>query len=145
MTNEERLVKLEKELNRTRSLNRWLLCIVVLVVATLVSSWGLLDPSRANAQSTGVTVPKDNSANNFILRDENGTLRAALILLEGDPTLSLLDKNGDHRVMLSLIDSQPVLTMSDENDEIRVILGLAGGEPTLRLKDENGKTIWSAP
>ena len=62
-------------------------------------------------------------ANQFILEDEDGTVRAALTVDTDGPQLILCDGTGVIRARLTVDDDGP----------------------QLRLTDETGKTIWSQP
>jgi hypothetical protein len=155
MTIEKRLQKLERELTATKRRNRW----IFLGVASLVL--GCL---------TIAATPRANPiirANMFVLEDDNGKGRAALLMDNGAPTLALMDGNGKVRAqvfvgkdgpMLALSDKNenhqammtggkdgPMLCMFDKNGKPRAILTVDKDGPSLGMGDANGKSIWKAP
>jgi hypothetical protein len=72
------------------------------------------------------------------LYDEMGTLRAALMLIEGEPWLGFSDEKGTTRAALILIEGDPVLALRDEKGKPRAELMLTKGRPGLVLSDEKG-------
>lgn len=80
MTTEQRLENIEKELARAKRLNRLLLAVVLLAVV---------------AMSAGISRREDVvRAKGFIVVDENGKIRATLVMLREGPLLGLFDENG---------------------------------------------------
>ncbi len=109
-------------------------------------------------------------AQNFIVKDQNGKVRAELALEQGQPSLMLADKRGIPRAVYGAGDDGesflaffadglvrarlatkpdgPVqLTLHhDSKGKPRVDLGVdIDGSPYLRLSDKDGKVIWKAP
>ncbi|MDD5222404.1 MAG: hypothetical protein PHE84_00305 [bacterium] len=74
-------------------------------------------------KKTLATAPKVIRANKFIVEDENGKVRAGMVLDEDGPRLGLFDEHG----------------------KVRVGMGLDKNGPGLGLLDANGKVIWKAP
>jgi hypothetical protein len=101
MTIEERLETLEFQLGRIKSRNRWLLCIVFVLIAGLMVPLAFEATNfRAMAQAPGTA--KEIRANKFVLEDQNGKTRASLEMNELGPTLALKDGKGKDRVLLSV-------------------------------------------
>ena len=159
MTTEERIERLEQN-------NRRLLAGLVTVI--------LLGIGVAAIPKPGGDVVDEVRARAFILVDDNGKTRAALLvstngpglyLLDGNkqarvsldiskdmsgladcaPGLVLADKNGTLRVQLVTSQNDSWLQLSDKNNTRRVRLDLDKDEPALDLLDETGKTIWRTP
>ena len=105
-------------------------------------------------------------AQQFLVRDSTGEVRAALGLSDGDPKLILFDKDGTSRAALSLVpsgspfltladrdgrpraaltvlpDGSPILTFSDATITERIEIRLRDeGVPDLRLYEKDGKTL----
>jgi hypothetical protein len=158
MTIDERIEKVEGQLERLRWLN---LCLIVCIVLSL----GFVYISkRKNVVQSGV---KEIRASRFIVEDENRKPRVVLAVTPNGPELRQYDKNANERIhlgmnkdiaILSLNDENqqlssilsaskngPRLLLSDENGNIRALLWVNKSGPNLSLSDENGKTIWSAP
>lgn len=168
MATEERLDKLEKELTRVKRQNRWLLAGAGVIVLTLVLARIFAGADNAaQAQGKG-SEKKVIVANEFILEDEEGELRARLQVSKGGVGLSLCDKKGKPRVMMSVTEDGQGLGVYDEKDKIRVLLAAdndgAGlqlfddkgkicgvmtvpnkGRPGMLLTDGKGNTLWRAP
>ena len=137
MTAEERLEKLETELRRAKRRARRLLAGASLLVGIGLLVWTLW-PERALAQ--GTTTPGAIRANSFVLVDARGKVRGALIVGKYGPFLSLRDENGKLRAALLMDkDGRPALVLQDENGKLRAALGVGKGGPELLLYDANGK------
>ena len=151
MTIEERLKNMERELRRQKRRNRWLLGAMLLVFGALVAIGMFrtaVTPVQAQVGGTAKTV----RANNFVLEDETGKVRATLTVLKDSPSLELYDKNGKFRVGLSdsglmlfdkngkqgaTLDTFLGLALFDENGKVCAGLDASLG---LMLSDKNGKT-----
>jgi hypothetical protein len=141
MTIEERLENMEKEMGRQKRRYRWLLGAILLVAG------GLFVPIvfeatafRAKAQAGGTV--KEIRANNIVLEDANGKVRALLTGEdeEGRPGLALSDENGKTRVWLHVNETGPTLVMTDETGKPSVWLSVIKSGPVLRLNGEKAKT-----
>jgi len=162
MTNEERLDRLERELSRTKLLNRWLLTGVGLCIGVLVVVWAF-GTATTTARTAG-TEPIILRANALFIEDENGNERAALfadnavgprLLLKAEngqarvvlgitkqgPTLNLIGEDQKQRVSLFLANDDPMFVLFDKYQRMRVHIGLIDGRPKLAKFDENGKQI----
>lgn len=88
-------------------------------------------------------------AEQFILRDASGRVRAELRSSRGGPAgLVLEDSAGRVRAAFTLAaDSTPGLLFLDRTGNPRVTFQLQapGDAPILWLADKNGKVIWKAP
>jgi hypothetical protein len=156
MNIETRLEVLEKELNRTRRLNRFLVGFFLLAVA--IGSVG--------AKSLSST--KDIRANKIIIEDVNGKPRILLAVAAGSPTLALFDEKGNPgarlyldnngkaslgfindkgkpQIGIGLSQYGPGLSLFDENGAPRVVLSLDGDKAGIGLLDKNGKSFWQTP
>jgi hypothetical protein len=133
MTIEERLEKLEKEYKGTKRKN-----LALTIVALLAITMGVI----------GVASSKPINkihANEFILEDEKGRMRALLGMVEGEPGLSLFDEKNKLRAFFNLSNGEPRLALVDENGKPRAAMVMNNGKPVLALSDENDNAIWSAP
>jgi len=121
--------------------NRWLLVAVGLAAVGVALAWALAN-TTPTAQAQGAKVIR---ANQFIVEDETGNLRAMLNVDKAGPGLTLGDENGDTRVMVAVSQGIPGVVLRDENGKIRVMLAAMKEGPTLSLADATGKWIWSQP
>jgi hypothetical protein len=151
-----RLRQLERECKRLGSgtrLWRWIGCAALCGMVVLIVGGAHFG-----------AAPKTIEAEQFVLRDEKGKMRADLgFMPDGMPALSLYD--GDGKTLLSanvrpdgkpslyltdkdknvlhlgvLSDGNPNIWFMDGKGQPRAILGLAkGGDPMLHLADSNGK------
>lgn len=128
MTTEERLEKLEQKLSRVRRRNRWLFGTVILCLGI-----GL-----AFCAFRPAAVQRDILANQFILVDAYGKLRASLTVRAEGPMLALYDEKGDLRAGLAVDAEGPGLALLDEKGEGRASLAVRAEEPALALYDEKG-------
>ena len=60
-------------------------------------------------------------------------------------SFELVDEDGELRAALTLVNGEPFLGLKDKNDKLRAALTLVNGEPFLGLRDKDEKVIWSAP
>lgn len=75
-------------------------------------------------------------AQQFILLDAAGTVRAGLDATGGYPALRLTDKNGKTRASLAVLDDgTPMLALIDANGLTGAWLHAKGGVPILQLQD----------
>ncbi|MFI5342135.1 MAG: hypothetical protein ACHQ7N_20145 [Candidatus Methylomirabilales bacterium] len=118
-----RLEKVERQNRRLRGAG-----IAVLVLAAA----GLL---------MGQAMPKTRivEAEEFVLRDAAGKVRAMLGATKDWEGLNLYDENDRVRVRLDLRKDGPGLTLYEENGKVRADLGAIKAGPRLILYDENGK------
>jgi len=135
MTTEERLEKLERELNRASRRKCWLLvgmglCFVIVLIACVFRLTAM------TAQAAGA-VPKEIRAANFILEDGKGKTRASLGMSEDGPVLRLNDEKGNMRAALYVHDKAG-LNLFDEKNKTRAFLGVVQNVPILFLYDETG-------
>jgi len=139
MTIEDRLENMERELGRVKRHNRWLLGTILLVAGGLIAP-GMFETTAIRAQSQKPGTAKEIRANNFIIEDEKGELRAALGMSKDGPCLIMSDENRKMRALLSVSQNGTGLVLLDGNGKTRVGLGVPKESgPCLELNDENGK------
>jgi len=136
MTIEERLENMERELERQKRRNHWLLGAILLLVGGLVATGVFKTVFKTRilpvqAQIAGAV--KEIRANGFSLEDEKGEPRAVLAVVNGDPRLMLLDENGQNRFAAG-----KTWTVSPDGKIIEY------PESSLILYGPDGKVIWSA-
>lgn len=130
-----RLDRLERE---SRRLKRVTLVVVVGAAAALVM--GQTAPHRSI---------RTLDAEEFVLRDSRGQIRASLGTTQG-PTATILQIHGDNgkprtRVTVSS-DGTSSLEFMDSGDRVRLLLGIRdNGLPRIWLGNEGGRIIWRAP
>jgi hypothetical protein len=136
MNTDERLNALERELGRTKRVNRWLLAVIGVIV---VAGFTALTVTRQETR-----VATEVRARAFVVEDANGKMRAVLGVVEdGVPTLALFDANGNMRVTVGGVDKDgdPWLVLSNANGKGGAVLGVpTDGGPALSLHGANGKT-----
>ena len=147
----ERLDKLEKQNRRLK----------------YAGAAALLLVSTALVMGQAAPVPETIEARMFIVRDADGTARAALTVTELGPSLVLYDADGKLRAELTVMETGPRLHLLDADGTMRAGLAatelgpglvlydahgtmrvvLAGAEEGLGLGlyDAHGNTLFSAP
>ena len=138
MTTEERLAKVERELECVKRRSRWLLAALGLGLGAWVLA-GTLEPKTAGAQGGTAQVPAVVEAREFRLVDAAGKTRAFLALSADGPALVLVDTAGTTRAFLDLTANGPRLVLADAAGKPRLGLNIVEGAPLLSLSDENGK------
>jgi hypothetical protein len=138
MTTEERLENLERELAATRRRSRWLLGGLALGLGALALVWASA-ASVPKAEAQDAVGARGLLANELIIVDENGKVRAMLGVYAGGPSLGLYDENGKERATLGVYAGGPSLALRDENGKERATLGVYAFGPGLALRDENSK------
>jgi hypothetical protein len=131
MTTEQRLDALERELGRTKRVNRLLLVVTGALVVAGVT--GL----TVTAQEKRATTLR---ARAFVLEDDDGRPRGGLSVTEYGSALALFGLNGDVQATLSLSQEGPSLTLFDANAKERVTLRASKDAPSLKLADSSGAT-----
>ena len=132
------------------SRKQFLLTLLVAIISAFLggalSVWFLM-PQSVLAQDG---VPKVIEAQEFRVVDEEGQVKAKLVVLEdgnaslillGDtPMLSFWDQSLNDRMMIGIFpDQQPGLIISDKEGNTRLTLSLGReGEPYLKLQDKAG-------
>jgi hypothetical protein len=131
----KRLDRLERESRRLKRAT-----LVVIMGATAALLMGQIAPHRP---------VKTLEAEEFVLRDSRGQIRASLGTTQG-PSATILQIHGDNgkprtRVTVSS-DGTSSLEVMDASDRVRLLLGLReNGSPRIWLGNEVGKIIWRAP
>jgi len=130
MTTEERLAKVERELDATKRRSRWLLAALAVAFGVWVLA-GILG---------GRIAVNEVRARRLVLVDDEGQERAALDVIGNGPGLTLLDAAGNCRAMLAVTAEEPWLTLFDAAQKPRAALEMTPNGPRLTLADETGKT-----
>jgi hypothetical protein len=138
MTTEERLENLERELAATRRRSRWLLGGLALGLGALALVWASA-ASVPKAEAQDAVGARGLLANELIIVDENGKVRAMLGVYAGGPSLGLYDENGKERATLGVYAGGPALALRDENSKDRAMLVLKADGPELSLRDAAGR------
>ena len=117
----ERLEKVERQNRRMKQAGVAILvcCIAALVMGQASPNSRILD------------------AEELIIRDKAGNIRAMLSVSEKGPSLYLSGAKGNPLVMLSVSEKGPSLYLSDANGKLRVSLSVSGKGPSLNLYGAN--------
>ena len=99
------VARLEKVERQNRRLKRVGVVVLALAVAGMVM---------------GQAMPRARivEAEEFVLRDAAGNVRAELVAFKDGPALTLLDENGKSRATLAVDKPGPRLSLHDENDKM---------------------------
>ena len=129
-----RLERLERASRRSKRA-----MLVVLVGVTAAALLGQAPAHRA----------KSLEAEEFVLRDSRGQIRASLGTTEnaGSTVLQLHAENGRPRARITVSsDGTSSLEVIDAGERVRVLLGVKdNGSPRIWLGNETGKIVWRAP
>jgi hypothetical protein len=91
-------------------------------------------------EKTAVALGVALEGNNYLsLADEDGKLRAKLVVAKDGPVLGLWDEKGNPRATLVAIKDGPWLSLHDDKGNPRAELSMTGFAPALNLLDEKGK------
>lgn len=130
-----RLERLERECRRSRRTT-----LVVLVGAAAAILMGQAPPHR---------MPKSLEAEEFVLRDSRGQVRASLGTAQNPnaTVLQIFGENGKPRARIAVSnDGTSSLEVIDSGERVRVLLGVKdNGSPRIWLGNETGKIVWRAP
>ena len=130
-----RLERLERECRLSKRALR-----VVLVGALALGLMGQAPPHR---------MPKSLEAEEFVLRDSRGQVRAVLGRDQSASAtmLQIFGENGKPRTRLTVAsDGTSSLEVIDSGERVRVLLGVKdNGSPRIWLGNEAGKIVWRAP
>jgi hypothetical protein len=134
---EDRVMYLEKELNRIKRRNSRLLTGIGFCLITLAAILGFFSIPTAAQASRRET--KQIRANNFILEDKDGRKRAELAMDEDGPMFRLNNENGSMSVALYIHDRDKAgLSLFDANGNVRASVSLVQNVPLVFLYDESG-------
>ena len=117
----ERVEILEKQNRRLKQVGAAILVVIISTVAMAQA------PRKRTVE-----------AEEFVLRDTNGKMRATLAMSPEGPGLVLFDSNGTARAMLEAVREGPRLTLHDANGQSRVGLTAFRVGEALGLSDANG-------
>lgn len=119
--------------------------------------------------ATGAKGAEEVRARRFLLTDKDGTIRAALGMVDGSPRLEIYNQAGKRRIWLGVDanglpgllfkdkdertrasldvqpDGSPALSLADKDGKLQAVLGSPEGTPVFELLDREGKVIWKAP
>ena len=130
-----RLERLERESRRWRKATLFVLTGAVALMLT-----GQAPPHR---------MPKSLEAEEFVLRDSRGQVRASLGTTQNASAtvLQIFGENGKPRTRISVSsDGTSSLEVIDSGERVRVLLGVKdNGSPRIWLGSETGKIVWRAP
>ena len=129
-----RLERLERESRRSK--RTMLVLVVAVAAATLL---GQAAPHR----------PKSLEAEEFVLRDSRGQVRASLGTTQSQSAtvLQIHAENGKPRARITISsDGTSSLEVMDGGERVPLLLGVKeNGSPRIWLGNENGKIVWRAP
>jgi hypothetical protein len=129
------LERLERESRRSKRVVR-----VALVGALALVLMGQAAPHR---------MPKSLEAEEFVLRDSRGQVRAVLGTAQNATAtmLQIFGENGKPRTRLTVAsDGTSSLEVIDSGERVRVLVGVKdNGTPRIWLGNEAGKIVWRAP
>lgn len=130
-----RLERLERQGRRWKRT-----AFVVLLGAAGVVVMGQAPPHR---------LPKSLEAEEFVLRDSRGQVRASLGTPPGSnaTVLQFHGENGKPRTRITVAsDGTSSFEVMDTGDHVRLLLGVRDtGVPRIWLGNETGKIVWRAP
>jgi hypothetical protein len=130
-----RLEHLERESRRSKRVVR-----VALVGVLALVLMGQAPPHR---------MPKSLEAEEFVLRDSRGQVRAVLGTTQNASAtmLQIFGENGKPRTRLTVTsDGTSSLEIIDSGERVRLLLGVKdNGLPRIWLGNEAGKIVWRAP
>lgn len=121
MSNEEKLVGLERKLHEMRREYHFMLAALVCIGIVSVLA---LRPAEVRANAD-----KEIRANRFVLEDSRGICRGSLDLTPDGPELTMSDVNGTKRMQLRFSNLQ----FLDDRGHISVNVALAPNGPMLML------------
>ena len=129
MTTDERLDAIERELGRTKRVNRVLLAMVGIIVVASITG-----PTVTGQEGAAVV-----RACAFVVEGEDGAARAILGLDRYGLALTLTDARNKPRALISLVvDGTPSLVLSDEQGRTGLRLGMKSDGSSLSISDPNG-------
>jgi hypothetical protein len=158
---EQRLQFLERQVTRTRQVNR-LLILSVVVVACVAGAQNRTPhgsglPTQQQTQQlggdrtaaehpSGANTRRTIEAEQFVLRDPQGRARASLDITDGGPTLSMFDERGKKRLELSQTNRTVGLRLLGPNESSVVLLQLPHGTKPgrLEIKSSQGSSLTKA-
>ena len=130
-----RLERLERASRRSKRTT-----LIVLVGIAAAAVLGQAAPHRP---------PRSLEAEEFVLRDSRGQVRASLGTTQnsGATVLQIHAENGKPRARITVSsDGTSSLEVMDAGERVRVLLGVKdNGSPRIWLGNETGKIVWRAP
>lgn len=139
-TTEQRVTRLEGELEKVRRQNRGvLLLLVVFLAATALVAFHVSKAPKAAVAQGQEALPDTIRARAFIAEDAEGRFRAAVSGDDIGGSVGVTDSMGQVRALLSNNRDGPSLAFSDR-DQLRMILAAYDGKTRLDLRDDDGVT-----
>ena len=124
-------IRIERLERQNRLFRRGILtCLITLVSIVLMAQTKHPRKATSSATATVPAVPEKIEAGSFILKDSNGKVRAELSMAGTGPAFKLRDENGTPRVTISLIDGAPpgpVILLSDSQQQASVSISVLQG------------------
>ena len=129
-----------KEMHKTR----WAVLIVAIcLIVTAAAVAYAAGKRRATAPVLDTLM-----ARRFVLVYDRGKVRAALLVVDGNPALALQDDQGRTRAILQLRSpkSNPTLVLDDKAGKTRAMLTLHDDDqPGVAFFDASGSVTWKTP
>ncbi|HET8577589.1 MAG TPA: hypothetical protein VFO18_10850 [Methylomirabilota bacterium] len=136
---------LDQLMERLDRLERWNRRLGAMLVAALLGTVATLLMGQAPPHRS----PRTLEAEEFVLRDSRGQIRAMLGASQkpSGTGLQIYSEDGKPRTRLILSsDGTASLEFLDTSERVRVLLGVReNGAPRLWLGNEAGKIVWRAP
>ena len=103
--------------------------------------------TQAQAQQDGTSSEGVVEARKFVLKDEDGTVRAEIGFQRGGPSIDLLNSDGSVGATLNLEESGRGLVILGPNGQEQIAMGKASGQPNyyLTIKSSDGRQLFSVP
>jgi hypothetical protein len=147
---EEGLARTKRD-NRRRKLVNGITTLVVCIALFVTVREGFkpavkaaADHAMAIAKELPINV-KQVIAQSFVLVDENDKILGVIGTTPNGAGILLRDQNGELRAGLILSKDGPMLVECDDNGRNRVIVSTLDNSPAIVLIDPNGKATWRAP
>ena len=130
----------------------WLIIVIAMLI--VIPAWSqetgrvirgrafVLEDDWGNMRGALIATPEGSALSLF---DEKGKLRIQLDIKEDVPEPILFDEKGKRRITLSVNKAGPGIAFCDENEEPSIMLLLTEKGPALALFDEKGNRIGGVP
>ena len=139
--NAEAVRSLAKRLDRIERHNRGLRLALLACAAAAAGAFVAGYSFRDDAGAGGKAVhQRQVEAEQIVIRDADGQMRAWMGVAEGGPRLLFFDNAGQQRVGVGLsAQAEPSFGIFDGGQNPRVVLGMVDGWPGLVFRDPSGK------
>lgn len=114
----------------------------LIVITFSIASTTQAHFQQDDAKSEGVV-----EAQKFVLKDEDGTVRAEFGIRRGGPHISLLNRDGSVGATLNLEDNGRGLVILGPNGEEQIAMGKTSGQQNyyLNIQSSDGSSLFSVP